>query len=119
MKGVYKREDILKAERMLKDYEVYLREMEILDKQEEMKKKKSLFNENLIRYKLKSQDDSMSITMLKNLSKKLMSIENKIGGLRDSVSINTIFKQNVIFYDNSYKIILPKLTAKINSNNLN
>ncbi len=118
MKGVYSHEESLKDERMLKDYDVYLREMETLDRHEGTKRRKSLFNENLIRYKLKSQAGVMSINVLKNLSRKLMSIENKIGGLRDSVSINTVFKQNVAFYDNSYKIILPKLAVKVNSNNL-
>ena len=119
MKGVYRREEILKAERMLKAYEVYLREMETLDRQEEEKKRKLLFNENLIRCKLKSQDCGLSINALKNLSKKLMSIENKIGGLRDSISINTVLKQNTVFYNNAYKSILPQTTKNFNLNNLN
>ena len=39
---IYKQEEILKAERMLKAYEIYLRETEAMDDKEEIRKKKLL-----------------------------------------------------------------------------
>lgn len=104
---IYKQEEILKAERMLKAYEIYLREMETMDDKEESRKKKLLNKENFWQYKLRSQDYIPTIVILRDLNEKLVRLESKIGNIKSDISSNKIFKQNLIM-QNIYKKILCK-----------
>jgi hypothetical protein len=104
---IYKQEEILKAERMLKAYEIYLRETEAMDDKEEIRKKKLLNKENFLQYKLRSQDYIPTIVILRDLSEKLARLESKIGNIKNDISRNKIFKQNLIM-QNIYKKILHK-----------
>ena len=100
------RAETLHAMRTLKDYEIYLREMDTIDEQAFLKKKRRrMFCENLAHYQIESEKCGASMNAIRDLTKKFKRIEHRLNNIKVSV-LNDVFDIDKPIAYGAYKSFL-------------